>query len=88
MKQLSFTAEGWPNYLYWQQQDKKTLNKINKLIADIERNGHEGLGKPEPLKHRLSGWHSRHLDEANRLVYRITDSGIEISQCRDHYDET
>jgi toxin YoeB len=86
MKRI-FSDKGWSHYLHWQQQDKKTLAKINKLIADIERNGLDGLGKPEALKHKRAGWYSRRIDEANRLVYRISDDGIEISQCRGHYDE-
>jgi toxin YoeB len=87
MKRI-FADKGWSHYLYWQEQDKKTLKKINKLIADIERNGHDGIGKSEALKGNFSGWYSRRIDEANRLVYRISDDGIEISQCRGHYDGT
>lgn len=75
----------WDDYLYWQKQDKKTLNRINKLIKDIDRNGYEGIGKPEPLKGDLSGYWSRRIDDMNRLVYRIKDSEIRIAQCRTHY---
>lgn len=77
--------DAWQDYLYWQKQDKKTLKRINTLIEDISRNGYEGIGKPEPLKGNLSGWHSRHIDDFNRLVYRIKDNQIEIIQCRLHY---
>lgn len=75
----------WDDYLYWQKQDKKTLSRINKLIQDIDRNGYEGIGKPEPLKGDLSGYWSRRIDDVNRLVYRIKDGEIRISQCRTHY---
>lgn len=79
--------EAWNDYLYWQTQDKKTLKRINQLVQDIERNGYDGIGKPEPLKGDLSGWWSRRIDEANRLVYRIKDGKIEIAQCRTHYGD-
>jgi len=85
MKKL-WTDRAWDDYLYWQTQDKKTLRKLNKLIADIERNPFEGIGKPEPLKHDLSGWWSRHIDDANRIIYRIKNDNLEISQCKSHYD--
>jgi len=77
----------WDNYIYWQAQDKKTLKRINTLVKDIERNPYEGIGKPEPLKGDLSGWWSRHIDDANRVVYRIKDGNLEISQCKGHYGD-
>ena len=82
-----WSDKSWENYVYWQGQDKKTLRKINKLITDIERSPYEGIGKPEPLKHKLSGWWSREIDETNRIVYRIKDGNLEISQCKGHYDD-
>jgi toxin YoeB len=88
MDRLVFLPEGWDDYLYWQVQDKKTLKKINLLLRDISRNAFEGLGKPEPLRGNLSGWWSRRIDDANRLVYRVQDGGdIEIGQCRGHYQQ-
>ncbi len=77
----------WGDYLYWQTQDKKPLKRINQLIKDIERNGNEGVGKPEPLKDNLSGFWSRRIDERHRLVYRIDEESgnIQIAQCRGHY---
>ena len=70
MNDFTFTAEGVQDYLYWQKQDKKTLKKINILLEDIRRNGvMQGIGKPEPLKHR-SGY-SRRVDEYNRLIYDV-----------------
>lgn len=83
---INFTETGWIDYLYWQEQDKKTLKRINKLIQDIERGSYEGIGKPEPLKSDLSGWWSRRIDSTNRIVYRIRDDSVlEIAQCRGHY---
>jgi len=77
--------EAWDDYLYWQSQDKKTLKRINKLIQDIERNGYQGMGSPEPLKHELSGYWSVEIDDKNRLVFRIAENGLEILQCGSHY---
>ena len=61
--------EAWADYLYWQQQDKKLLKRINQLLKDIDRSGYDGIGKPEPLKGDLSGWWSRRIDDTHRLVY-------------------
>ena len=85
---LSFTLDGWDEYTAWQTEDKRTLKKINELIKDILRNGHEGIGHPEPLKGRLSGFWSRTIDEKNRLTYKIHDNGIiVIAHCNGHYDD-
>ena len=75
----------WADYLYWQTQDKKTLKKINRLIQDIDRNGYHCQGQPEPLKGDLSGFWSVHIDEKNRIVFRIVDNRMEIAQCGSHY---
>lgn len=80
-----WTDEAWEDYLYWQTQDKKTLKRINMIVQDIDRNGYEGIGKPEPLKHEFQGFWSRRIDDVNRIVYRINDGQIEIVQCRSHY---
>ena len=75
----------WEDYLYWQTQDRKTLKRINRLLRDIERNGYNGIGKPEPLKHDLSGYWSVEIDEKNRIVFHIKDGKLEIVQCGSHY---
>ena len=77
----------WNDYTYWQEQDKKTLKRINLLIKDIGRNGNHGIGKPEPLLGDLAGFWSRRIDDKNRLVYRVQDGKIEIVQCRTHYKD-
>jgi toxin YoeB len=84
-RNLVFTTESWQDYIYWINQDKKTLNKINKLIADTLRSPFGGLGKPEPLKENYTGFWSRRIDEKNRLVYAVTDNAISIVGCRFHY---
>lgn len=71
--------------MYWQKQDKKTLKRIHQLIADIDRNGYDGIGKPERLTGELSSYWSRRIDEKNRIVYRIKDGTIQIIQCGSHY---
>ena len=87
MNDLTFTAEGFSDYVYWQTQDKKTLKKINSLLEDIKRNGPmQGIGKPEPLKYRPG--YSRRIDETNRLVYDIDElQNIKIISCREHYED-
>ena len=86
MSNFIFSEDAWNDYLYWQQQDKKTLKRINLLLQDISRSRYEGLGKPEPLKGDLSGYWSRRIDECNRIVDRYSDNGIEIIQCKGHYE--
>ncbi len=81
----SWDDDAWDDYLYWQKQDRKTLKRINSLLKDIDRNGYEGIGKPEPLRENLSGWWSRRIDDSNRIVYRIHNGRIEIIQCGSHY---
>ena len=77
--------DAWEDYLYWQKQDKKILKRINNLLQDIERNGFNGIGKPEPLKGDLSGFWSVRIDSKNRIVFVIKDGGLEIWQCGSHY---
>jgi toxin YoeB len=81
---IAFDAHGWEDYVYWQTQDRKTLKRINLLITDVSCYAFAGVGKPEPLKHILSGAWSRRIDDTNRLVYYVTDSHIIILQAREH----
>jgi toxin YoeB len=85
--EMLWTENAWEDYLYWQNQDKKTLKRVNQLIKDIERSGYEGIGKPEPLRGDLSGWWSRRIDDANRLVYRIENEKLILAACRSHYGD-
>ena len=73
---ILWDERAWEEYLEWQTRDKKTLKRINMLIKDILQNCYEGLGKPEPLKDNLSGWWSRRIDEANRIVYKEKDGAV------------
>ncbi|MEN8164781.1 MAG: Txe/YoeB family addiction module toxin [Acidobacteriota bacterium] len=82
---LIFSEHAWDDYLYWQKTDKKTLKRINELIRDIQRNKYEGIGKPEPLKHALSGYWSRRINSEHRIVYKIKNDSILIAQLRYHY---
>ncbi len=82
---IVWIEEGWEDYLYWQQVDKKTLKKINELIKAIQRTPFEGIGKPEALKENLSGWWSRRINLEDRLVYKVEHDRIVILQCRKHY---
>ena len=83
----SWFDKAWEDYIDWQTEDKKTLKRINQLLKDIDRNGYTGIGKPEPLSGSLAGFWSRHIDAANRLVYRLKDGKIEIASCKGHYDD-
>lgn len=82
---IVFLSPAWEDYLYWQQADKNILKKINSLIKEIQRTPFEGSGKPEPLRHTLTGWWSRRLNLEHRLVYRVENGSIFILQCRYHY---
>ena len=86
MKKI-WSDKAWDDYLYWQTQDKKILKKVNQLVKDIERNNFEGIGKPEALKGNLSGFWSRRIDDANRLIYRINGEFIDILSCKGHYED-
>jgi len=83
--QICFDAAAWEDYLYWQQHSKPTLKRINSLIHDIQRSPFDGIGKPEALKHQLSGLWSRRIDDEHRLVYAVRDDSLFILQCRYHY---
>jgi toxin YoeB len=81
-----FSGKAWDDYLYWQHSDKNVLKRINDLIKDIQRSPFEGIGKPEALKHNLSGFWSRRINSEHRVVYRVNDDvSFEIASCRYHY---
>ena len=82
---IVFSANAWEDYLYWQQTDKKMLKRINKLIQEICRSPFNGIGKPEPLRHGLSGYWSRRINDEHRIVYKITENALLIAQLRYHY---
>lgn len=82
---LTFAEHAWEDYLYWQAHDRKILKRINDLLREISRTPFEGTGKPEPLKHALSGYWSRRINDEHRLVYTVRDGAILVAQARFHY---
>jgi toxin YoeB len=86
---IVWTKAAWEDYFHWQKHDPKIFAAVNALVRDVERSPFKGLGKPEPLKHSLSGWWSRRITTEHRLVYRVSGRGeaqqLEIVQCRYHY---
>ena len=87
MGNISFSEQGWEDFVYWQTQDKKTMKRILLLIKDIQRDFYDCIGKPEPLKHDLQGYWSRRIDDTNRLVYKIENDTVQIIQCKNHYSD-
>lgn len=86
MIKITFSKNSWEDYISWQKEDKKLLNKINEMIKDIQRTPFEGIGNPKPLKYDLSGFWSRRIDREHRLVYQVFDNEILIYSCKYHYD--
>ena len=82
---LVWDTLAWEDYVYWQTQDRKVLKRVNLLLADIIRNGNEGIGKPEALKHGFYGYWSRRITDEHRLAYRVDGQTVLIAQCRFHY---
>lgn len=82
---IKFADHAWEDYLYWQRTDKAIVKRINQLIRDIQRSPFEGIGKPEPLRHHLSGYWSRRINDEHRLVYAVEDGCLLIAACRYHY---
>lgn len=80
-----FLSDAFDQYVHWQERDRKSLAKLNRLIEECRRHRYEGTGKPEPLKNDYSGWWSRRIDREHRLVYRVEDDSLIIIQCRYHY---
>jgi toxin YoeB len=82
---LIFADEAWEDYLYWQKHDKRMVDRINKLIQETQREPYAGIGKPEALKHALSGYWSRRITDEHRMVYRVEGKALLIAQLRFHY---
>jgi toxin YoeB len=80
-----FDESAWDDYLYWQRNDRKKLQRINALIREIERTPYQGIGKPEPLRHALAGYWSRRIDDTHRIVYTVDDDRLLIAQLRYQY---
>lgn len=82
---LTFSSRAWDEYLFWQKTDKAMLKRINLLIKDVRRTSFEGIGKPEPLKHGLSGYWSRRINDEHRFVYKVAGEELLLAQLRYHY---
>ena len=82
---LIFSERAWEDYLFWQHTDRKILQRINTLIKEIQRTPFEGIGKPEPLKHSLSGYWSRRITDEHRIVYKVETDSLFLAQLRHHY---
>lgn len=82
---IIFSTQSWEDYLYWQKTNQHILKRINTLIKEISRDPFHGQGKPEPLKHALSGYWSRRINEEHRIVYKIEGDSLFIVQVRYHY---
>lgn len=82
---LVFAERAWDDYLFWQKNDRKMLERINRLIREVVRSPYEGTGRPEALKHELSGWWSRRITEEHRMVYCVEEDALQIAQLRYHY---
>lgn len=82
---LIFADHAWDDYLYWQKTDKKMFKRVNSLIKAIQRSPFEGIGKPEPLRHALSGYWSRRINDEQRIVYKVDSESVYIAQLRYHY---
>jgi len=83
----TFTERAWDDFNFWAVENKKIIKKINQLLDDIERNGHQGIGQTEPLTGDLTGWWSKRIDGKNRLVYKIESDCIVVYQCKEHYGD-
>ena len=82
---LIFADAAWEDYLYWQEQDRRMVVRINRLIKETMREPFTGTGKPEPLKHALSGFWSRRINEEHRMVYKVEEGALLLAQLRYHY---
>lgn len=82
---LVFSDQAWEDYLYWQKQDRRMVERINKLVQEVKRDPFSGVGKPEPLKHALAGFWSRRITDEHRMVYRVEGDSLQIAQLRYHY---
>lgn len=82
---LVWAESAWEDYLWWQTQDRRVLKRINALIRDVDRNGNQGIGKPEPLEHGFQGYWSRRITDEHRLIYKLMEDEIRIAASRYHY---
>ncbi len=82
---LVFADEAWDDYLHWQEYDRRMVERVNKLILETQSEPFAGIGKPEPLKHALSGYWSRRITDEHRMVYKLEGGALLLAQLRFHY---
>lgn len=82
---LVWDQNAWDDYVWWQVQDGRVLKRIHALLSDIQRNGNDGIGKPEAVEHDFAGYWSRRITGEHRLVYKIAGDEVRIATCRYHY---
>jgi len=82
---LVFADGAWQDYLYWQKQDRRMVERINQLIRETQREPFAGIGKPEPLKHALAVYGSRRINDEHRMVYKLDAVALLMAQLRYHY---
>jgi toxin YoeB len=82
---IIFAPAAWEDYQHWLAVDSAVAKKINALLKDASRTPFSGIGKPEPLRHALSGYWSRRITGEHRMVYKMEDSNLLIAQLRLHY---
>jgi toxin YoeB len=85
MRRLVFHAQGWEDFSYWVGNDRAVTKRLLRLIAEVQRDPFDGIGKPEPLKHSMPGAWSRRITDEHRLVHLVTDKGVIVLQARYHY---
>lgn len=84
---ICWTDAAWEDYIWWQDNDKRTVKRINRLLKDMQRDPFKGIGKPEPLKWNLAGAWSRRIDDGNRLVYSVVGDDLVVLSTKDHYSD-
>lgn len=85
-RDIQWRGDAWDEYCKWQQTDRAVARKINELIKAAQRDPFSGLGKPEPLKHKLSGMWSRRINDTDRLIYCLKDDILTVISCTGHYE--
>ena len=87
MMSVKFSPHALKQLFHLAEREKRLFKSFKKIIEDTQRNGTSGLGHPEPLRGNLSGWHSKHIDEGNRIVFRVVDGMVEVAECYTHYQD-
>ncbi|MEL6353195.1 MAG: Txe/YoeB family addiction module toxin [Cyanobacteria bacterium J06627_28] len=88
MRSLVFEGNTWSEYEQLRKKDKKLHRNLCKILQEMLRGDPSvGLGKPEPLKHNLSGFWSRRLSQKDRVIYKFDDDYIYLFAIGGHYEK-